>query len=386
MSSSLRILHLGKYYPPVRGGIETVVETLCGGATTWAESQVLVLNKDRSTVAEKRGGVAVRRVGSVATIGAVSLAPTLPFWLARAEADVMVLHEPNPMGLVAYYLARPQIPLIVWYHSEVVRAQWKYRLFYQPFLDFALGRAQRIVVASPPMLDVPALTCYRNKCVVVPFGLRVDRYVLTDAVAARVSAIQRGTSRPMILFVGRLVGYKGLDVLLDAVHSLDADVVIVGDGAQRVSLQAKALALGIADRVRFVGEATNEDLLAWYHACDVFVLPSVTRQEAFGMVQLEAMLCGCPIVSTELGTGVSWVNQHDCTGLVVRPGDARELRNALARLLGDADLRGRLGAEARSRVLEHFTAERMCNTTRLLYQDVSQAAPQGARVEPATVA
>jgi rhamnosyl/mannosyltransferase len=268
----------------------------------------------------------------------------------------------------------------------VVRAQWKYRLFYQPFLDFALRRAQRIVVASPPMLDVPALRCYRDKCVVVPFGLRVDRYVLTDTVATRVRAIQRSTPRPMILFVGRLVGYKGLDVLLDAVPGLDTDVVIVGDGPQRVSLQAKALALGIGDRVRFVGDTTSEDLLAWYHASDLLVLPSVTRQEAFGMVQLEAMLCGRPVVSTELGTGVSWVNQHDRTGLVVRPGDPRELRNALARLLGDAELRRRLGAEARSRVLEHFTAERMCNTTRLLYQDVSQATSQSARVEPATVA
>ncbi len=174
--SRLRILHLGKYYPPVKGGIETVVETLCRGEATWVDSSALVLNETRATTFEHRDGVAVRRVGSLARVGAVSLAPTLPMWLARSQADVLVLHEPNPMALVAYFLARPQIPLVVWYHSEVIRSQWKYQLFYEPFLEFALRRASRIVVASPPMRDVPALARYRDKCVVVPFGLRVERY------------------------------------------------------------------------------------------------------------------------------------------------------------------------------------------------------------------
>jgi len=382
----LRILHVGKYYPPVKGGIETVVETLCRGDMRWAEARALVLNKGRATTAEIVEDVPVRRVGSLVTIGAVSLSPTFPLWLTKAAAgaDVMVLHEPNPMALLAYFLARPRIPLVVWYHSEVIRPRWKYRLLYQPLLDFALRRAARIVVASPPMLDVAALRPYRAKRTVVPFGLLVERYALAPAQSARVEARRREALRPTVLFVGRLVGYKGVDVLLRALSGLEADAVIVGDGPLKARLESLATELGVADRVRFLGEIAGEELLAWYHACDALVLPSVSRQEAFGMVQLEAMLCGRPVVSTELGTGVSWVNQHEHTGLVVRPGDAGELHTALARLIGDPVLRQKLGLQARARVLEHFTAEKMCSATHLLYRDISQATPSAAHVEPAT--
>lgn len=380
----MRILHLGKYYPPSRGGIESVVETLCRGERPVAETQALVLNKARQTSAEVVDDVPVTRVGSLVTIGAVSVAVTLPWWLARAEADVIVLHEPNPVALLAYALARPRAPLVVWFHSEVIRPRWRYRLFYEPLLTFALRRAARVVVASPPMLDVPALAGYREKCTVIPYGVALDRHDETPAVSARAAAIRAAARAPVLLFVGRLVGYKGADVLLRALPDLEAETVIVGDGPCRPALTALARDLGLADRVRFVGETTDAELRAWYRACDLLVLPSVSRQEAFGMVQLEGMLCGHPVVSTDLQTGVSWVNQHERTGLVVRPGDVGDLRGALTRLLGDADLRHRLGAAARARVLEVFTAEQMCGSTLSLYRDVAGTAlPARHRVEVA---
>jgi rhamnosyl/mannosyltransferase len=374
----LRVLHLGKYYSPVRGGIETVVETLCRGEATWMDSSALVLGTGALTTYEHRDGVGVRRVGSLARLGAVSVAPTLPLWLARARADVLVLHEPNPMALIAYFLARPPIPLIVWYHSEVIRPRWKYRLLYEPLLEFALRRAARIVVASPPMREVQALARYRDKCTVVPFGLRIDRY----SPVPNVEPVQP-SARAKFLFAGRLVGYKGIDVLLRALPGLDAETVIVGDGPLRSTLESLSGELGIADRVRFLGEVDDHELLACLRGCDVFVLPSVTRQEAFGMVQLEAMLCGRPVVSTELGTGVSWVNQHERTGLVVRPGDANELRQALKRLLENRDLRRRLGAAAQARVLSHFTADGMCSRTHTLYREIVNQRSPATQVEPA---
>jgi rhamnosyl/mannosyltransferase len=378
-----RVLHLGKYYPPQKGGIETVVETLCRGEKRWAVTQALVIHRERSTVFDVLDEVPVRRVGSAVTVGAVSIAPTLPMWLARADADILVLHEPNPMALLAYYLARPAIPLVVWYHSEVIRPRWMYRLLYQPLLDFALRRAARVVVSSPPMLDVEALAPYRGNCVVVPYGLPLERHLPAPEVAARAAALRREAVRPTLLFVGRLVGYKGVEVLLKAMPGLDADAVIIGDGPCRPSLESAARELGLGTRVRFLGGVEGDELLAWYHACDVLVLPSITRQEAFGMVQLEAMLCARPVVSTDVGTGVSWVNQHERTGLVVRPGDPRALHDALARLISDAGLRRRLGDAARARVLEHFTAETMCNATRSLYRDIGKAASSPARIEPA---
>jgi rhamnosyl/mannosyltransferase len=138
--------------------------------------------------------------------------------------------------------------------------------------------------------------------------------------------------------------------------------------------------LGIGDRVHLAGEVTDEERLAWLHACAALVLPSTTRQEAFGIVQLEAMLCGRPVVSTDLPTGVPWVNVHGRTGLVVRAGDPASLRGALDHLLDDGGLRQALGAAARARALETFTADRMCAAVLALYQDLCGPAPS-ARLE-----
>jgi lipopolysaccharide/colanic/teichoic acid biosynthesis glycosyltransferase/glycosyltransferase involved in cell wall biosynthesis len=371
--STLRILHLGKYYTPDRGGIETVVETLCRGERPVADTQALVLNKTNQTTDETLDEVPVRRVASIATIGSVSVSPMLPLWLSRADADVIVLHEPNPMALLAYAIARPKAPLVVWIHSEVIRPKLQYRLFYQPLLEFALRRAVRIVVASPPMLNLPALARYRHKCTVIPYGLERTRYRLSGITGSRVQAIRANLTTPILLFVGRLVPYKGVDVLLRAVKGLDVLTVIVGDGPCRMSLMAFAVDSGMNDRVRFMGDISDAELLAWYHACDLLVLPSISRQEAFGMVQLEAMLCGHPVVSTELQTGTSWVNQHERTGIVVKADDVKELRGAVERLIGDHELRDQLGDAARKRVIEMFTAETMCRATVSLYEEVVRA-------------
>jgi rhamnosyl/mannosyltransferase len=371
--STLRILHLGKYYAPDRGGIETVVETLCRGERPGVDTQALVLNKENRTIDETVNDVPVRRVASIATLGSVSVAPMLPLWLSRADADVIVLHEPNPMALLAYAIARPRVPLVIWFHCEVIRPKLQYKLFYEPLLEFALRRAVRIVVASPPMVNLPALARYQHKCTVIPFGLDRARYRLLGVTASRVQAIRANVRSPIVLFVGRIVPYKGVDVLLDAVKGLDAMTVIVGDGPCRMSLMAKAVESGLADRVRFMGDISDAELLAWYHACDVFVLPSVTRQEAFGMVQLEAMLCGHPVISTELQTGTSWVNEHERTGIVVKPNNVSELRAALERLCGDRELRDQFGDAGRKRVIETFTAESMCQATVALYDEVVRA-------------
>ena len=189
-----------------------------------------------------------------------------------------------------------------------------------------------------------------------------------------------------MLFVGRLVRYKGLDVLLRALPGLEVRTVIAGDGPLRGPLELMARQLGLEGRVQFAGRVSDEELLAWYHACDMLVLPSVSRQEAFGMVQLEAMLCGRPVVSTDLRTGVPWVNQHEQTGLVVRTGDVASLRGAIERLIRNPELRARLGDAGRARVLAMFTADRMCGATVSLYRDVAGVtAPAGVACPPARV-
>lgn len=382
---TLRVLHLGKYYAPEPGGIETVLEMLCRGERAVVDSRALVVNTSRATVHETVAGVPVTRVGQWLAAGAVSIAPALPWWLARATADVLVLHEPNPMALLAYAIARPRMPLIVWYHSEVVRPRWQYEWGYRPLLEFALRRACRIVVASPPMQDVPALSAWRDKCTVIPFGLDAPRYEAAPGIAAAARRLRGDDTLQILLFVGRLVDYKGVDVLLRALPGLRVRTVIVGDGPRRAELERLTAELGLGDHVRFAGHASEPDLLAWYHACDAFVLPSTSRQEAFGMVQIEAMLCGKPVVSTEVGTGVSWVNQHDETGLVVEPGDVSALRVALARLLHEPATRARLGAQSRLRALARFTADRMCAATVALYRETARPVLEAPSAQPARV-
>jgi glycosyltransferase involved in cell wall biosynthesis len=366
-----RVLHVGKFYPPAPGGMERVVQLLCEGERPAVESRVLVANTGRGTVRERWQGIEVTRVGSVAAIGSVGVCPAFPFELRRAERDVTVIHEPNPLAIVSDWMAAQNGPLVVWFHSEVLRPRWKYRLLYRPFLRRVLARADRIVVSSPRLAEhAVELQDYREKCVVIPFGIDTGRLTRTPAIDERVASIERAHPGPRVLFVGRLVPYKGVDVLLEAMRSVQATALIVGDGPLRQTLEAMAERLGLSARVRFVGHVEDEEVVAHMHACDLFVLPSVTRAETFGVVQLEAMACGKPVVSTNLPTGVPWVNRHEETGLVVGPGDATALAGALNRLIADPALRARLGTRARQRVEETFTVERMRSRAEEVYRGV----------------
>jgi glycosyltransferase involved in cell wall biosynthesis len=366
----MKVLHVGKYFPPVPGGMERVLQLLCEGERREVDSRVLVASTDRTTRREVRNGVPVTRAGSLAMIGSVGLSPALPLELRRADPDLTVVHEPNPIALVSDFVTARRGPLIVYFHSEVVRAEWKYRLLYRPFLRRVLDRAVRIIVASPSMAEgAEQLEAHRGKCVVIPYGIDPAPLAPTPALLARAAAWRAELGTPLVLFVGRLVPYKGVDVLLRATATLDASLVVVGDGPLRGPLEAQARAARY-DRVAFAGTVADAELAALYHAADVIVLPSVTRAEAFGMVQIEAMACGKPVVSTSVPSGVPWVNQHGETGLVVEPGNADALSGAIRRLLDDPALRKRLGAAGQRRVAEEFTAARMAQRTVALYRDV----------------
>jgi rhamnosyl/mannosyltransferase len=289
-------------------------------------------------------------------------------------ADLVVVHEPNPTAIVAHALARPRVPLVFFVHAEVVRPAWRYKTFYRPFLRRMLHRASRIIVTSPRMKDIAAeLAPFREKVVPVPLAMDADQHAVTPEIASRMREIREESPAPLALFVGRLVPYKGVDVLLRSLPDTCARAVIVGDGPLRPMLEQQARDLGVAGRVRFAGNASSDELTALYNACDLFVLPSVTRQEAFGMVQLEAMSCRKPVISTRLPSGVPWVNQDGETGLIVPPGDASALGSAVRTLLTDPQLRRRMGAAGRHRVETEFSVERLTGQTTGLYQSILES-------------
>lgn len=366
------VLHIGKFYPPVSGGMERVLASLCRSTAGEIDSRVLVFNTSRATVRENVGGVPVTRVGTLGAAGSVPVAPTFPLEISRAAADLIVLHEPNPWAMLSLALAPTRAPLAIWFHSEVVRPRLQYALFYHPLARTVYSRAKRIIVSSPRLAEqAEALQPYRDRVAVIPFGIDASEWEATPAIAARAHAI-RGASgpRPLVLFVGRMVSYKGVDVLLRALVSAEVSAVLVGDGPLRGEWTTLSRELGIADRVEFAGAVPHAELVALYHACDMFVLPSVTRAEAFGYVQLEAMACGKPVVSTRVPSGVPWVNRDGETGLTVPPGDPVALREAIQRLAADPALRQRLGRAGRARVSTDFSTERMGRDTAALYRAI----------------
>jgi rhamnosyl/mannosyltransferase len=366
----MRVTHLGKFYPPVPGGMERVIQSLAEGERArGADTRALVVGTARRTVHETVNGVPVTRAASMVRVGSVWFAPSLIRLLSRVDTDVLVLHEPNPMALLAYCLTRPRHRLIIWYHSEVLRPRWRYRLIYEPFLKVPLRRAQRLVVSSPVLLEqAEALQPHARRCEVIPFGL--DVAASGDVNHPSVSAVRSRWNGAIALFVGRLVRYKGADVLLRALARADVAAVVVGDGPMRAGLERLSRELQLESRVFFLGAADDEAVAAWYAACDLLVLPSVTRAEAFGLVQLEAMARAKPVISTRLPTGVPWVNVDGLTGIVVPPGDVGALAAALQMLGRDPGLRARMGHAGRARFEREFTRERMTERTLAMYERV----------------
>jgi rhamnosyl/mannosyltransferase len=201
--------------------------------------------------------------------------------------------------------------------------------------------------------------------VTIPFGIELERYQRVDgARRPRVEQALAAFPGPRVLFVGRLVYYKGLDILLEAMSRFDGSLVIVGEGPLESELRLQVAERNLGQRVLFAGRIAEADLPAFYQACDVFVLPSTARTEAFGVVQIEAMAAGLPVVSTNLPTGVPWVNANGTSGLVVPPADAVALGDALRRLVEDPALRAQLGNGARRRAETMFSRERMVATFR----------------------
>jgi glycosyltransferase involved in cell wall biosynthesis len=380
----LRVLHVGKFYPPVTGGMERVVQTLCAITRGRVESRVLAFHTGRRTVDELVDGIPVTRVGALGSAGSVPVAPAFAAHLRNARADVMIVHEPNPWALLSYVIARPSIPYGIWFHSEVVRPRLQYRLFYKPVADPVYTRARRFAVSSPALADhAEALGPYRDRVVVIPFGIDASAWNTSATDRSRIERIRRNAGRPIVFFAGRLVPYKGVDVLIRAAAALDVHVTIAGAGPMRAAWERLARERSERASFEFIGEIADNELRARMHACDIFVLPSVTRAEAFGFVQLEAMACGKPVVSSRVPSGVAWVNRDGETGVVVPPGDVVALSGALTRLLADAPLRIELGRAGAARVRREFGLAQMADRFIALCEQVAAGEPVPAETAAA---
>lgn len=365
----MRVVHVYKDYHPVIGGIEGHVRLLAEcQARQNLDVTVLVASPSARTQVANFNGVRVMRAARLATFASTPLSPVLVVRLRRLECDLVHLHLPYPLGDLAYALSGRGRPLVVTWHSDVVRQRLLGRLLY-PLLIRTLRQAGAVIATSPPYLEnSPALAPFRAKCRVIPLGVDTARFDHVDAAA--VEALRRQHGPRLVLFVGRLRYYKGVDVLIRAMTRVEGTLLVAGDGSEGPRLRALAQELSLGERVRFLGDVEDTALPALYHAAGVAVLPSIQRGEAFGLALVEAMACGRPVVSTELGTGTSWVNQDGVTGLVVPRGNPVALAAALERVLRDPEWAARLGVAGRARACSEFDAGTMTDRTIALYRQV----------------
>jgi len=368
-SHRIKVLQIGKFYPPHRGGMESVLYDLCNELKDKLDLRVLVANGGFTTKIENGDGVKVIRVGSLGEIFSTSLCPTMPYWIKRFEADIVEIHHPNPMANISYLLTRPNGKLVVMYHSDIVRQHISYGLYF-PLLIWMLEKTQRIIVTSPNYLaSSPLLPKFKEKCVVIPLGIDLQKFEKKGR-EGEIAEIRSRYGRKIILFVGRLTQYKGVTYLLEAMKRVSGRLLIIGAGELGGQLRSQAERDNVSRKVHFLGELKETEMVPFFHACELFVLPSITRNEAFGLVQLEAMACCKPVVSTNLETGVPYVNQNGVTGFVVPPRDSEALAGAINQLLEDENLRTRMGIEGRRRVERKFTKERMALQTLKLYEEI----------------
>ncbi len=364
----MNILHVYKDYYPILGGIENHVKMLAEGLIQrGVDVQVLVTNTGPRTAIEKIGGVSVIKAGCPLRISGAPISPSFYGRMRRLKPDIAHLHFPNPPGELGQLFLGQSRKFVLTYHSDVVRQKYLLRL-YKPLLWKVLAKADRIIATSPHYIrSSPYLSRLADKCVVIPLGIDLRPFENVDN--DQVQAIRQRYGLPLLLFVGKLRYYKGLQYLLEAMPKIEARLLVVGTGPMAETWQALADNLGLRDKIFFLGEVPDEELPLYYHACDLFVLPASHRSEAFGVVQIEAMACGKPIVCTELGTGTSYVNVHGETGLVVPPRDPKALVEAINQLLADEALRRRLGKRGRERVRE-FSKEAMVERIVELYEEL----------------
>jgi rhamnosyl/mannosyltransferase len=364
----MNVLHATKFYYPKVGGIEWVVQQLAEGVVEAGGTARVLATVDggrgeRTTV----NGVRVTKTGSLGVALSVPLAPTFPLHLRRASrhADIVHFHLPDPLSVTSQVsLGRRAPTMIATYHNDIVR-QASLLKAYRPVLDRFLRRLDRILVTSPRLRDnSPFLEPYTEKCTVVPLSLDLDAYGDYDGPDFDVPV---DGDRPVLLFVGRLIYYKGLEYLLDAMTDVDADLLIAGKGPLREDLEVRARENGVGDKVTFLGYVGDEKLHCCFDRADLFVFPSIASSEGFGIVQLEAMAYGTPVVNTNLPTGVPWVSQDGETGVTVPPKDAAALAAGINDLLADPERREAYGENARARVHDEFSRNRMVERTRDVY-------------------
>ena len=367
----MRVLHFFKtYFPDSFGGTEQFIYQLARGSVRRGiDVDVLSLSSnvaEPTSMIDNHRSHRVKLDFEISSTG-ISFAAIRRFNELARQADIIHYHFPWPFMDLVHFANRKKRPTVVTYHSDILRQRFLLR-FYQPLMKKFLGDVTRIVATSPNYLDTsPILNNYRHKTTVIPIGL--DRSTYPDASPELMDIWRARLGGEFFLFVGMLRYYKGLHILLEAVRNTDLRVVIAGAGPTELELKRRAQSLGLGN-VTFLGAIPDEDKVALLQLSLAVVFPSHLRAEAFGITLLEGAMFGKPMISSEIGTGTSFVNADGQTGIVVPPEDPEAFRAAMLTLRDQPGLASAMGRNAEARYRSHFTAELMVDRYMALYNDI----------------
>lgn len=387
----MRVLHIGKYYPPFAGGIENFMAALLPALHEQGHPMAALVHDHQSPrqlfppfQADNRAPD-IYRAPCYGRLLYAPVSPHFPFWLQhslnRFQPDLLHLHMPNTSAFWALFSpAARRLPWVIHWHSDVVDEKLSNTLAlayhaYRPFEQALLKRSRAVIVTSPLYLQASqALKPWQDKCHVIPLALSQSQAPTCEAQALATAEQLWGDAKLRILNIGRMTYYKGQQVLLEAMQDVPAaKAVLVGRGELQQPLQQRLEQLGLQQRVSLPGFVSDALLNALLTTCDCFCLPSLERTEAFGVVLLEAMQHGKAVVASRLqGSGVSWVVQEGETGLLFPTGDAKALAQALQCLQTDTALCRTLGAAGQQRLLKQFQMPKIAAQTLKLYHTVLQ--------------
>jgi glycosyltransferase involved in cell wall biosynthesis len=369
----MRILHFYKtYYPDSVGGVEQVINQLARASSKLGiQTDVLSLSQDHLLPTIEMEGHRAHRSKMAFQIASTgfSLSVFARFAQLIKTVDIVHYHYPWPFMDLVHFATRVNIPTLVTYHSDIVRQKTLLK-FYRPLKNRFLTSVDRIVATSPNYAETsPVLARYANKVEVIPIGL--DRSTYPKPSAELIKKWRDKFGGRFFLFVGMLRYYKGLHILLDALKDTTYPVVIVGSGPLETELKAQAARLGLK-HIHFTGVLDNEDKSALLELCYAVLFPSHLRSEAFGISLLEGAMYGKPMISSEIGTGTSFINIDQETGLVVKPDDSMAFREAMQFLWENPNVAEEMGWNAAKRYEALFTAEKMAASYADLYKKLLQ--------------
>lgn len=370
----MKVLHIGKYYWPKKGGIENHMKMLCEGlARLGNRVRAVVSNEENSFSKEKINGVEVVRLPKLFSAFGQPIFSGLAREIEKYNPDVIHLHLPNPLAALA--AMKTKKPVVITYHSDIIGKPPVLTQTMEYATKKILEKSSAIIVTSRKYVEGSnILRRAGSKIRVIPLAVETSKQKPASlAEVKKTKALLGLRDELVLLFVGRLVPYKGLRFLIGALPLLHGKfkLIVVGNGPLEVELKSLVSKLSVDKKIIFLPEQDEKNLSNLYSACDIFVLPSHMRSEAFGIVQMEAMAHGKPVVSCNIpGSGVSWVNKDSESGIVVEPESSRSLARAITKLMSSPRLRKKLGKGALERAVKFFDSKKMVIDTDKVYEAV----------------